>query len=48
MVFVFLYFQNILENFNPGLRQLVSSGRALQKALHGTVYLSWKRNMCTG
>ena len=31
----FLCLQNLLDNFNPGLRQLVSSGRAYQKSLQG-------------
>lgn len=30
-----LYFQNILEKFNPGARQLISAGKAYLKALHG-------------
>lgn len=28
-------FQNILEKFNPGARQLISAGKAYLKALHG-------------
>lgn len=35
----FFYFQNILEKFNPGARQLIGAGKAYLKALHGEFYL---------
>lgn len=28
-------FQNILEKFNPGARQMINAGKAYLKALHG-------------
>lgn len=33
-------FQNILEKFNPGARQLISAGKAYLKALHGAASAS--------
>jgi hypothetical protein len=33
--FFYFSFQNILEKFNPGARQLISTGKAYLKALHG-------------
>lgn len=34
-LFELILFQNILEKFNPGARQLISAGKAYLKALHG-------------
>lgn len=33
--FSFFFFQNILEKFNPGTRQMINAGKAYLKALHG-------------
>ncbi|XP_073841559.1 insulin receptor substrate 53 kDa [Musca autumnalis] len=33
--FLFLHFQNILEKFNPGARQLITAGKGYLKSLHG-------------
>ena len=32
--FFVIYLQNLLDNFNPGIKNLISTGRTLQKALH--------------
>lgn len=31
-------FQNILEKFNPGARQLITAGKGYLKSLHGKIY----------
>lgn len=38
--FPILSFQNILDKFNPGARQLISAGKAYLKALHGKKMLT--------
>lgn len=35
-----LFFQNILDKFNPGARQLINAGKAYLKALHGE-WIKW-------
>ena len=34
----FLYFQNILDNFNPASRQMINTGKAYLKSLHGKIF----------
>lgn len=39
-----LSFQNILDKFNPGARQLISAGKAYLKALHGKKEYEFKKS----
>lgn len=37
----FSLFQNILDKFNPGARQMITAGKAYLKALHGEYNLMY-------